>query len=231
LDAGSDTLARNAESFTPLHFAARSGPEKLVELLLERGAAPNAQSTDGTTPLALARSDDIALLLLNAGGATDLMETWWLAVRNGWPWVLRECFSRIRIPKRDLNNALALAGSDAVTEILRKRGARRPVSLRGRVKSLLAYVVPNPHKHCPRCNKTGFVFLVKEFRCPNCRIHWTITRQDQSYRFEGKYDDGNPISYWLRRCEHCKRYTAGSETHYYEDGAHHEFDCELCHPA
>lgn len=67
-------LARGAQvnraGWTPLHYAA-SGPQpQLLTLLLEKGAAINARSPNGTTPLMMASrygNEDGAHLLLNRG--------------------------------------------------------------------------------------------------------------------------------------------------------------------
>ncbi|HWH84616.1 MAG TPA: ankyrin repeat domain-containing protein [Burkholderiaceae bacterium] len=73
--AGAQLLAQrgasiNQPGWSPLHYAA-TGPEpKLVAWLLERGAAIDAESPNGTTPLMMAAqygSDDSVRLLLERG--------------------------------------------------------------------------------------------------------------------------------------------------------------------
>src|SRR5439155_15149940 len=54
LDADVDVDARSHGGFTALHDAAQNGDLAIVELLLERGADPNATDERGRTPKALA---------------------------------------------------------------------------------------------------------------------------------------------------------------------------------
>lgn len=65
----------NREGWTPLHYAA-SGPEpKLLGLLLDKGAAIDARSPNGTTPLMMASrygNEDGAYLLLERGANAKL---------------------------------------------------------------------------------------------------------------------------------------------------------------
>lgn len=42
---------KGSDGFTPLHFAARHGSEKVTALLLEAGAQANAKDSYGKTPL------------------------------------------------------------------------------------------------------------------------------------------------------------------------------------
>jgi ankyrin repeat protein len=63
LDAGADANGRDADGFTPLHSAARSGDVALVRLLLGRGADPELEAEDGTRAIDLAEGDEVRALL------------------------------------------------------------------------------------------------------------------------------------------------------------------------
>ncbi len=72
-------LARDADvnmpGWAPLHYAAASGQEALVSLLLEHHAYIDAESPNGTTPLMMAAqygSSDSLRTLLDAGAAPEL---------------------------------------------------------------------------------------------------------------------------------------------------------------
>lgn len=54
LDASAAGAADAADGYTPLHWACCYGRLGCVELLLSRGACPNARSHDGWTPTCLA---------------------------------------------------------------------------------------------------------------------------------------------------------------------------------
>jgi len=76
---GVDPGARNADGWTPLHFAAESGGQEgsleLIELLLDWGADPDVPDGDEQTPLHLAitgASDDEADLLVRRGARVDI---------------------------------------------------------------------------------------------------------------------------------------------------------------
>jgi uncharacterized protein len=73
LDRGAEPslAARNALGVAPLHSAVASKVTELVELLLSRGANPNARDSSGMTPLhtAAGHGDRILLDLLLARGA------------------------------------------------------------------------------------------------------------------------------------------------------------------
>jgi len=46
------------DSLTPLHCAARSGHDQVVDLLLEKGASVTAKTKNGLTPLHMAAQGD-----------------------------------------------------------------------------------------------------------------------------------------------------------------------------
>jgi hypothetical protein len=58
---------KNAEGYTPLHFAATYGSVKIVAYLLSQGADINAECSDGFTPLNFARNKAISDLLRQHG--------------------------------------------------------------------------------------------------------------------------------------------------------------------
>ena len=70
---GADVRIEQAEGFTALHEAAQIGSEKLVALLLDKGANPNSRSEDGRTPLSMARNANHTAVakLLQSRGARD----------------------------------------------------------------------------------------------------------------------------------------------------------------
>jgi cytohesin len=73
LDAGVDVNAKDENSWTPLHFAARHGHKEIVELLIAKGADVNAKDNGDNTPLnrATARNHiETADLLRTHGGNT-----------------------------------------------------------------------------------------------------------------------------------------------------------------
>jgi uncharacterized protein len=68
LPGGADDVnARTTRQQTPLYFAAASGADSVVELLLQRGAAMNVRCSAGTIPLMHAKTTAVAKLLLAAG--------------------------------------------------------------------------------------------------------------------------------------------------------------------
>jgi ankyrin repeat protein len=93
----------NQPGWSPLHYAASGPNPRIVELLLGRGAAPDARSPNGSTPLMMAArygSEDAVRLLLERGADPTL--------RN----------------ERDLSAAefARLAGREKLAEQLRRTG-------------------------------------------------------------------------------------------------------------
>ena len=69
--AGADIKHRNLKNATALHYAAARGKVDVVEYLLSKGANPNAEAVDGTTPIVVARDFEkhkIVAMLEKAGG-------------------------------------------------------------------------------------------------------------------------------------------------------------------
>ena len=69
--AGADIEHQNVKNGTALHYAAARGKVDVVEYLLSKGADPNAEAVDGTTPVAVAREFEkhkIVATLEKAGG-------------------------------------------------------------------------------------------------------------------------------------------------------------------
>ncbi|GAH66201.1 unnamed protein product [marine sediment metagenome] len=69
--SGSDVNAKIEGDFYPeytaLHFAASRGRNKLVELLIEKGARVNVKDRSGKTPLDLATTNEIREALIQGG--------------------------------------------------------------------------------------------------------------------------------------------------------------------
>jgi ankyrin repeat protein len=68
LDRGAPIDARNEWGWTPLFFAVTRRHPDVADLLLRRGANPNARSRSGTTPLSEAWGDAEAQALLRRYG-------------------------------------------------------------------------------------------------------------------------------------------------------------------
>ena len=63
LKAGADVNAKDADGFTPLHWAAQSNPSPAVlEVLLKAGADPRAIDIAGKTPHAVAKPENRDIL-------------------------------------------------------------------------------------------------------------------------------------------------------------------------
>lgn len=78
--------AATAEMQTPLHVAAAGGHTKLVELLLKRGALPNALDSTGATPLhhaARSSNERAVLALLKAGAEPNIADAAGKLARDG----------------------------------------------------------------------------------------------------------------------------------------------------
>jgi len=63
LDAGADVNGQGEGGFTALHTAAQNGDESLIRLLLERGADPTIEMSDGRRATDLAADDALRTLL------------------------------------------------------------------------------------------------------------------------------------------------------------------------
>ena len=59
--------AKDENSWTPLHFAARHGHKQIVELLIAKGAEVNATNNFEDTPLDVASIEAADLLLIHGG--------------------------------------------------------------------------------------------------------------------------------------------------------------------
>lgn len=91
---GADLKATAANGNTLLHIAVDAGDAAFVRYLLQLGLDPSAQGAYGLPPLASARDEDIALLLLEAGGDPTAKgrksdEFARYAQDNGWERVVR----------------------------------------------------------------------------------------------------------------------------------------------
>jgi ankyrin repeat protein len=67
-------IGLNAVIGTPLHAAAQAGQVEVAQLLLERGADPNARADSGQTPLHNCASQEIAELLIDAAADTNALD-------------------------------------------------------------------------------------------------------------------------------------------------------------
>jgi len=103
--ASVDAASRNALAVAPLHSAVASGNPELVELLLDRGAAPDPADASGLTPLHSAAAHgnrEMARRLLAAGAALRRQTKEGktpadLAAQYGHPELARELSSPARI--------------------------------------------------------------------------------------------------------------------------------------
>jgi ankyrin repeat protein len=71
IDCGANIEARNKQGGTPLLTATAKGQDKIVRLLLSKGAKTEAIDDDGNTALHLATSHDIAVALIDGGADID----------------------------------------------------------------------------------------------------------------------------------------------------------------
>lgn len=69
VDAGADVNARQHGGFVPLHSAASRGVAEIIDLLLERGAGPNAAADDGRRPIDFAKEERVREHLRSRGAA------------------------------------------------------------------------------------------------------------------------------------------------------------------
>ena len=67
INHGADVNAKNNNSETPLHFAARKS-SRMIELLLENKSDVNAKNEQGRTPMDYTSDNEIILLLRKYGG-------------------------------------------------------------------------------------------------------------------------------------------------------------------
>lgn len=75
LDEGADVTKPGEDGYFPLHVAVREDRHEAAVLLLSRGAAVNAKSPFGETPLHLVRNAKTAELLLLRGADVDARDT------------------------------------------------------------------------------------------------------------------------------------------------------------
>jgi len=73
IGAGADVNAKGPKSWRALHYAAAKGRPQVVEVLLAAGAAVNAKNADGSTPLDLAKDQEVVELLRGRGGTGKAM--------------------------------------------------------------------------------------------------------------------------------------------------------------
>jgi ankyrin len=58
LDKGANLESKTRDGLTPLHCAARSGHENVVDMMLQRGAPISAKTKNGLAPLHMASQGD-----------------------------------------------------------------------------------------------------------------------------------------------------------------------------
>jgi len=69
VEAGADVGARQHGGYVPLHSAANRGIVELIDLLLDRGADPDAAAEDGRRPLDFAKEERVKEHLRSRGAA------------------------------------------------------------------------------------------------------------------------------------------------------------------
>ena len=69
LDAGAEVNARQHGGYTPLHSAAQNGKREIIDLLLDRGADPNAAADDGRRIIDFAREEEVREHLRSRGAS------------------------------------------------------------------------------------------------------------------------------------------------------------------
>ena len=75
LSAGFDVNTRLERGYTALHVAAWNEKPEIVSLLLEFHADTNAIADNGATPLACAKTREVAQLLIDHGARTDFVDS------------------------------------------------------------------------------------------------------------------------------------------------------------
>ena len=75
LDKGANLESKTRDGLTPLHCAARSGHENVVDMMVQRGAPISAKTKNGLAPLHMASQGDHVdasrILLHHKGIITD----------------------------------------------------------------------------------------------------------------------------------------------------------------
>ncbi len=101
MEAAADLISRgaavNRAGWTPLHYAASSGFEAVLKLLLDKGAALEAESPNKTTPLMMASrygSEAVAQLLLARGASVKARNDQGLGAADFARLAGREAFAR-----------------------------------------------------------------------------------------------------------------------------------------
>ena len=90
---GSDLRATRADGNTLLHSAANAEDVEFLRFLLSKGLDPSARDNDDISPLGTTYSEEVSLLLLEAGADVSRMESEGYSYRkfvqsNGWYCVL-----------------------------------------------------------------------------------------------------------------------------------------------
>jgi len=75
ISGGADVNADNGDGWTPLLYGAMNGHGKVAKALLAAGADVHATSLYGKTALMLAKNADVAKVLLDAGAKPDVQNT------------------------------------------------------------------------------------------------------------------------------------------------------------
>eukprot|EP01006_Ploeotia_vitrea_P040626 TRINITY_DN66440_c6_g1_i1.p2 TRINITY_DN66440_c6_g1~~TRINITY_DN66440_c6_g1_i1.p2 ORF type:complete len:762 (-),score=494.43 TRINITY_DN66440_c6_g1_i1:84-2267(-) len=122
---------KDAQELTALHFAARYGYLKVLELLLGANADVDIQDKGGRTPLHYACSfgeDSAAMMLLKHGANTDVQS------KDGWTALLRACYNGHRecaraLLSKDANADLANNNGSTAIHAASRKGSAKVVQL------------------------------------------------------------------------------------------------------